>query len=71
MNPIATLHMANGRNIVIELLPESAPNTVNSFIYTASRGYLDHHAIERIVPETGGCQLHGLWKEGMPVSDSQ
>ena len=41
MNPIATLHMANGRNIVIELLPESAPNTVNSFIYTASRGYLD------------------------------
>ncbi len=38
MNPIATLHMANGRNIVIELLPESAPNTVNSFIYTASRG---------------------------------
>jgi peptidyl-prolyl cis-trans isomerase B (cyclophilin B) len=50
MNPIATLHMANGRNIVIELLPESAPNTVNSFIYTASRGYLDHHAIER---ETG------------------
>ena len=50
MNPIATLHMANGRKIVIELLPESAPNTVNSFIYTASRGYLDHHAIERIVP---------------------
>ena len=32
MNPIATLHMANGRKIVIELLPESAPNTVNSFI---------------------------------------
>ena len=50
MNPIATLHVANGMNIVIELLPESAPNTVNSFIYTASRGYLDHHAIERIVP---------------------
>ena len=42
--------MANGRKIVIELLPESAPNTVNSFIYTALRGYLDHHAIERIVP---------------------
>lgn len=50
MNPIATLYMANGSRIVIELLPESAPNTVNSFIYTASRGYLDHHAIERIVP---------------------
>ena len=49
-NPIATLHMANGKKIVIELLPESAPNTVNSFIYVASRGLMDHHAIQRIVP---------------------
>ena len=35
-NPKATLHMANGADIVIELLPEAAPNTVNSFIYAAS-----------------------------------
>ena len=49
-HPIATLHMENGADIVIELLPESAPNTVNSFLFTASHGYLDHHAIERIVP---------------------
>ena len=49
-NPKATLHMANGTDIVIELLPQAAPNTVNSFIYAASHGYLDHHAIERIVP---------------------
>lgn len=38
MNPIATLHLKNGKKIVIELLPESAPNTVNSFIYVASKG---------------------------------
>lgn len=50
MNPIATLYMKNGSKIVIELLPESAPNTVNSFLYVASRGYMDQHAIERIVP---------------------
>lgn len=50
MNPKATLHMANGRKIVIELLPESAPNTVNSFIHVASQGFMDHHAIQRIVP---------------------
>ena len=50
MNPIATLHMTNGKKIVIELLPESAPNTVNSFIFAAKGGCLDHHAIERIVP---------------------
>ena len=37
-HPTATLHMANGSKIVIELLPEAAPNTVNSFISAASRG---------------------------------
>ena len=49
LHPIATLHMANGSKIVLELLPEAAPNTVNSFIY-AARGFMDHHAIQRIVP---------------------
>ena len=39
-HPTATLHMANGSKIVIELLPEAAPNTVNSFIYAASRGFI-------------------------------
>lgn len=50
MNPVATLFMANGKKIVLELLPKAAPNTVNSFIYAAAGGYMDHHAIERIVP---------------------
>lgn len=50
MNPQATLHMANGSAVVIELLPEHAPNTVNSFLFAAKNGYLDHHEIERIVP---------------------
>ena len=50
MNPIATIYMENGAKIVIELLPQAAPNTVNSFLFAALGGYLDHHAIERIVP---------------------
>ena len=50
MNPIATLYMKKKKKIVIELLPESAPNTVNSFIFAAKGGYLDNHIIERIVP---------------------
>lgn len=50
MNPIATLHMANKTCIVIELLPESAPNTTASFIYAASRGVFNRHPIERVVP---------------------
>ena len=50
MNPKATLYMTNGSKVVIELLPEHAPNTVNSFIFAAKNGYLDNHTIERIVP---------------------
>ena len=49
-HPKAILHMASGARIVIELLPESAPNTVASFVYVASQGLMDHHAIQRIVP---------------------
>lgn len=50
MNPIAAIYMENGKKIVIELLPEAAPNTVNSFIHIVSAGLMDHHAIQRIVP---------------------
>ena len=51
-NPVATILMENGAKIVIELLPEAAPNTVNSFLYAAKRRVFDHHAIERIVPDS-------------------
>ena len=50
MNPTATFYMANGAKIVIELLPDAAPNTVNSFISCALKGCMDGHAIQRIVP---------------------
>ena len=49
-NPFAVIHMKNGARITIELFPEAAPNTVASFVYAASQGWLDHHAVERIVP---------------------
>lgn len=48
--PLATMLMENGAKIVMELYPEEAPNTVNSFIYLANRGMFDKHAIQRIVP---------------------
>lgn len=50
MNPRMTLCMENGARIVVELLPEAAPNTVASLIHAASHGWMDRHAIERIVP---------------------
>lgn len=49
-DPLAVMEMENGSRVVIELLPDAAPNTVASFVWAASRGYLDHHVIERIVP---------------------
>lgn len=49
--PVATIRMAEGAEIVIELYPDEAPNTVNSFISLANRGMFDHHAIQRIVPD--------------------
>lgn len=71
-HPAATLHMANGSKIVIELLPEAAPNTVNSFIYAASRGFMDHHAIQELFRATGWTVTYpGLWTQGVPVSDSE
>ena len=38
MNPRMTLHMAGGSKVVVELLPEAAPNTVSSLLYAASTG---------------------------------
>ena len=48
--PQATITMEDGSEIIIELYPEEAPNTVNSFINLANRGLFDGHAIQRIVP---------------------
>ena len=49
-HPIATIIMENGAVITIELYPEKAPNTVNSFISLANQGLFDSHAIQRIIP---------------------
>jgi peptidyl-prolyl cis-trans isomerase B (cyclophilin B) len=49
-NPIAKIEMSSGAKIVIELYPESAPNTCNSFIDLARRGLYDNREIRRVVP---------------------
>lgn len=50
MNPIATFTMNTGETFQVELLPELAPNTVNSFIYLANAGCYTNYPIQRIVP---------------------
>lgn len=49
-NPIATIRMASGALIRIELYPEIAPNAVASFISLARKGVFNRYPIERIVP---------------------
>lgn len=50
-NPIATFHLNNGKEIVVELLPEVAYNEVCSFIHAANdiKAY-NNCQIKRIVP---------------------
>ena len=49
-HPIASIEMSSGARIVIELFPEFAPNTCNSFIDLARRGLYDNREIRRVVP---------------------
>lgn len=49
-HPLVTILMNTGRNIVLELYPEEAPNTVNSFIWLCRQGVFDNYAVERVVP---------------------
>ena len=57
-NPIATIEMENGKQIKVELYPETAPNTVRNFISLANRGYYDGLIFHRVIPGfmiQGGC----------------
>lgn len=49
-NPVATIEMADGQKIVIELYPEIAPNTVNNFISLANQGFYDGTIFHRVIP---------------------
>lgn len=57
-NPRVTITMSNQSKIVVELYPEIAPNTVNSFISLVKKGYYNglifHRVIEGFMIQ-GGC----------------
>jgi peptidylprolyl isomerase len=54
---LATVKMENGGEFVIELFPEKAPITVNSFVFLANQGYFDgvsfHRVLEGFMAQTG------------------
>lgn len=47
--PIVTIEMQNGKKIIVELYPETAPNTVNNFIYLIRQNFFDKMAFCRVV----------------------
>ncbi len=46
----ARVVMEGGDEFVIELLPESAPQTVNSFVFLANEGWFDNVSFHRVLP---------------------
>ena len=47
---IATLHTEKG-DVVIQLLPDKAPFTVNSFVFLAQNGWYDDITFHRVIPD--------------------
>lgn len=50
-NPIVTITMENGEEIVIELDPAAAPNTVENFISLVEDGFYDGLIFHRVIPD--------------------
>ena len=48
-NPIVTFEMQNGKRFKAELLPEYAPNTVNSFLSLVNKGFYDGLIFHRVI----------------------
>lgn len=47
---LARVEMASGDTFTIELLPKSAPQTVNSFVFLARNGWFDNVTFHRVIP---------------------
>ena len=46
---LAHIEMASGGSFTIELLPKSAPQTVNSFVFLARNGWFDNITFHRVI----------------------
>ncbi|MFD1851296.1 peptidylprolyl isomerase [Oceanobacillus bengalensis] len=50
-NPIVTITMENDKEIIVELYPEIAPNTVANFISLIEDGFYDGLIFHRVIPD--------------------
>ena len=46
----ATFELTKGGTFVVELFPQEAPNTVNSFVFLAREGYYNGVTFHRVIP---------------------
>ncbi|MCK0470222.1 peptidylprolyl isomerase [Alkalihalobacillus sp. APA_J-10(15)] len=66
-NPIVTIEMETGGEVVIELYPEVAPNTVANFIALVESGFYDGLIFHRVIP---GFMIQGGDPEGTGMGGS-
>ncbi len=70
-NYLATVKMESGAEFVIELLPQSAPQTVNSFVFLANEGWFDgvpfHRVLTGFVAQTGDPSGTGMGGPGYTI----
>ncbi len=50
VNPVATIKMEDGSEMLIELFYDTAPNTVKNFIALANSGFYDGLIFHRVIP---------------------
>ncbi|OOO00099.1 MAG: hypothetical protein ATN35_09075 [Epulopiscium sp. Nele67-Bin004] len=48
--PVVTVVFSNNKEVVIELYPSQAPNTVNNFLDLADQGFYEYTFVSRIIP---------------------
>jgi cyclophilin family peptidyl-prolyl cis-trans isomerase len=70
---LARVEMESGETFVIELLPQSAPQTVNSFIFLAQEGWFNGVTFHRVLPgfvaQTGDPSGTGVGSPGYAIPD--
>ncbi len=68
---LAHVKMANGGEFTIELYPQSAPLTVNSFVFLAEEGWFDGVTFHRVLPgfvaQTGDPSGTGMGDPGYTI----
>lgn len=71
IKPTVTMELEDGKEIIMELYPEVAPNTVNNFIALAEDGFYDglifHRVIEGFMVQGGDPEGTGMGDPGYAI----